>query len=250
MTLPEAFLDRPFAHRGLHDVTDGRPENSVEAINAAIAAGYGIEIDIQPSHDGTAMVFHDYDMERLAGTKGPIAMRPTDALAQTVLLGGATGVPTLPDVLKLVRGRVPLLIEIKDQDGALGENVGPLEHAVADALDGYSGDVALMSFNPHSIAEIQTLCPDRPRGLVTCAYTQEDWPVVPREVRERLAGIPDYDRVGACFVSHDRSDLANPAVSLLKARGAKVLTWTIKSHVQETVARRIVDNITFEQYLA
>ncbi|NND17548.1 MAG: phosphodiesterase, partial [Silicimonas sp.] len=60
MSLPERLLTRPIAHRGLHDVTDGRPENSRAAVRAAIARDYSIEIDLQPSADGVAMVFHDY----------------------------------------------------------------------------------------------------------------------------------------------------------------------------------------------
>jgi len=250
MSLPNAFLDRPIAHRALHDVTDGRPENSREAIEAAIAAGYGIEIDVQPSRDGAAMVFHDYDLGRLAGIKGPIAQRGAPDLASMVLVGGGSGIPTLPDVLELVSGQVPLLIEIKDQDGAMGENVGHLEAAVAEALSGYSGDAALMSFNPHSVACFQTLCPERPRGLVTCGYDGDDWPLLSAERRTDLTDIPDYTRVGACFISHDRKDLQNPAVARLKADGAGILTWTIKNAAQEAEARKIVDNITFEQYLA
>jgi len=250
MILPAPFFDRPFAHRALHDKSKGRPENSVEAINAAIAAGYGIEIDVQPSKDGFAVVFHDYDMTRLAGIKGPIATRLKSELSEITPTGGESGIPTLQEALALIAGRVPILIEVKDQDGAMGPNVGALEQAVSDALQDYHGDVALMSFNPHSVAALKLMCPNRPRGLVTCAYTQEDWPTLSYATRNRLATIPDFDNVSASFISHDRADLENEAVTALKSRGIPIFTWTVKSHEQEKVARRIVDNITFEQYLA
>ncbi len=81
-------------------------------------------------------------------------------------------------MLELVAGQVPLLIEIKDQDGNMGPNVGPLEQAVVDALQGYDGPVAVMSFNPNSVAAIASLSPDTPRGIVTSAYRTEDWPLL------------------------------------------------------------------------
>ena len=109
--LPAAFLDRPIAHRALHDIAQGRPENSVEAIRAAIDAGYGIEIDLQPSSDGEAMVFHDYDLARLTVQDGPVCGHDAAALGALPLRHGQSGIPTLAEVLALVDGRVPLLIE-------------------------------------------------------------------------------------------------------------------------------------------
>lgn len=171
--LPASFLTTPLAHRALHDVAQGRPENSRAAIRAAIARGYGIEIDLQPSRDGAAMVFHDYDMGRLTGRAGPIRLQSAAELAKTPLLGGDEGVPGLDEVLDLVAGRVPLLIELKDQHGQMGATDGGLERAVAAALAGYRGDVALMSFNPQSVIQLAELCPDLPRGIVTSAYRAE-----------------------------------------------------------------------------
>lgn len=250
MSLHTAFLERPIAHRGLHDVQQGRPENSREAIEAAIELGYGIEIDIQPSKEGVPMVFHDYDMARLTGVQGAIATTQMTKLSARPLVGGASGVPTLAEVLALVRGRVPLLIEIKDQDGQMGPNVGDLEREVAHALSNYAGRAALMSFNPNSVEKFKKLCPHIPRGLVTSAYLAADWPLLPYDVRARLKTIEDFGQVGASFISHDRTDLHNPAVAALKANGVPILTWTIRSQLQEEEARMIVDNITFEGYLA
>jgi len=130
----------------------------------------------------------------------------------------------------------------------MGPDVGSLEHAVARALEGYAGEVALMSFNPHGVGKIATLCPDRPRGLTTSSYTARDWPTLPVDVRDRLREIADFDRIGACFISHEGNDLDRPRVAELKAQGVPILCWTIKSAAQEKVARRVADNITFEQY--
>lgn len=245
MNLPQNFLTRPIAHRALHG--PNRPENSRAAIRAAIDAGYGIEIDIQPSRDGVPMVFHDYDLGRLTPETGPIAQRSAAELAAIPLWGGAETVPTMAEVLKLVAGQVPLLVEIKDQDGALGTNLSGLEKAVAEVVEGYEGDLALMSFNPNSV-QILSRMVDRPLGLVTCDFAAEHWPMIPAPTRERLATIPDYDISGACFVSHNHRELANPRIAELKQRGASVLCWTIRSAEEETAARIVAQNITFEGY--
>ncbi|MFC7702847.1 glycerophosphodiester phosphodiesterase family protein [Plastorhodobacter daqingensis] len=248
--LPQGFLNRPIAHRALHDKADGRPENSLAAVRAAVAAGYGIEIDLQISSDGEAMVFHDYTLSRLTQAKGPLRARTAAELGTIRLRDSDETIPTLAQVLKTVAGKVPLLIEIKDQDGALGPNVGRLEAATARALERYEGPVALMSFNPHAVAEMQRLCPQRPRGLTTSAYRPEHWALVPAETRDRLRDIPDYERTGACFISHEWRDLDRPRVQQLRDAGAAILCWTIRSPEAEQEARRIAQNITFEGYAA
>lgn len=246
--LPPVFLDRPIAHRALHG--PGHPENSRAAVRAAVAAGYGIEIDIQMSKDHHAMVFHDYDLKRLTGHRGPIHDRSASELADIGLLGGHEGVPTLTEVLHDVNGAVPLLIEVKDQDGRKGPKVGALERAVAAALDGYDGPVAVMSFNPYTMLELARLLPAIPRGLTTCAYKALEYPTMPATLRSRLRAMPGLEEAGASFISHDHKDLGMPEVAAQKARGLKVLCWTIRSPQQEAEARRIADNVTFEGYAA
>lgn len=250
MTLPAAFLTRPIAHRALHDVTAGRAENSAKSIQAAIDAGYGIEIDLQLSADGVPIVFHDYDLGRLTDETGPVALRSAEALNAIPLRHDGDGIPTLAQVLDLVAGRAPLLIELKDQDGQLGPNVGPLGAATAAALRTYNGPVALMSFNPHAVAEMRKLLPDVPRGITSGAYRPENWPTISVAALDDLRGIPDFDRTGACFVSHRDTDLTAARITELKAQGVPILCWTVKSPEAENAARKIADNITFEGYLA
>lgn len=155
--LPAAFTAAPLAHRGLHggDV----PENSLAAAQAAIDAGYGIEVDIQPASDGTPMVFHDYDLARMAGERAFIrALSPQD-LAARRLAGGTEPIPQLAQLLELVAGRVPVLIEIKDPDGRLGPNIGDLHARVAETLRDYAGPVAVMSFNPAVVKAFHAVMP-------------------------------------------------------------------------------------------
>ncbi len=248
--LDAAFLKAPLAHRGLHDVQDGRPENSRAAIQAAISAGYGIEIDLQLSKDHQAMVFHDYDLARLTTAKGLVNALDAVSLKAISLKGGAEGIPTFSEVLELVAGRVPLLVELKDQDGQMGKNIGPLEEAAAQCLVDYGGPVALMSFNPHSVKRLSSLCPNIACGLVTSAFDPKAWAPLDETVCDHLRDIPDYDHVGASFISHEMADLDRPRVQNLKSKGANILCWTVKSPEAEAQARRVAENVTFEQYLA
>lgn len=245
MTLPNSFLSRPVAHRALHG--SGVVENSLAAIEAAVKRNFPIEIDLQLSADDEAIVFHDYDLKRLTPEMGLVRERTSNQLQTIPYLAGRGTIPTLAEVLKAISGKVPLVIEIKDQDGELGSDVGKLEAATARALEGYEGDVALMSFNPHSVWEMKRLCPERPRGLVTDTFDVEEWPI-PQPTLERLRDIPDYDHVEASFISHRVSDLNRPRVLDLKRDGAKVLCWTVRSAEQAKKALEVADNITFEGY--
>ncbi|MCZ4352559.1 glycerophosphodiester phosphodiesterase family protein [Roseovarius aestuarii] len=249
--LPSALLHQPIAHRALHDRAAGRPENSRAGMRAAIDAGYAIEIDVQLSQDGQAMVFHDYDLARLTGTPGPIQQCGLAELAALPLVGGdGEGIPTLAEILALVAGRAPLLIELKDQHGQMGKTDGRLEHAVAQDMAGYGGAAALMSFNPYMVIALADLCPTIARGIVTAAYDPQDleWGLLRAETRDRLRAIPDYAAAGASFISHEWRDLDRPRVAELKADGADVLCWTIRCSSDEAVARKCAQNVTFEGY--
>ncbi|MEY4698103.1 MAG: hypothetical protein RIT14_2531 [Pseudomonadota bacterium] len=248
--LPPAFLHLPLAHRALHDRSAGRPENSRAAVRAAVDAGYGIEIDLQLSQDGVAMVFHDETLDRLTPRQGWLRDLTAAELSTIPLRDGDEAIPTLSDILALVAGRVPLLIELKDPTLTMADTDARLESATAAALATYSGPVAVMSFNPHMIAHMARLAPQIPRGLTTSAYDPVDWHPLPAATCDRLRAIPDYDRTGSCFISHEAADLSRPRVAALKAQGAAILCWTIRSPQAEDMARRIAQNITFESYAA
>lgn len=240
--LPPGFAARPFAHRGLHG--PGRPENSLAAVAAAVAAGFGIEIDLQPSADGVAMVFHDATLARMTGAPGAVAERPAADLARLALAGTAETIPPLAAVLAEVAGRVPLLIELKAQPTPGAD--ATLAAATAAALDGYAGPVAVMSFLPGPVAEMARRAPAISRGLVTWAW---EGPEARHSDRDRLRAIADLEPLGCAFVSHDHADLARPLLADLRAGGLPVLCWTIRSPAEEAAARRHADQITFEGYL-
>jgi glycerophosphoryl diester phosphodiesterase len=242
--LPDAFRRVPLAHRALHDRDAGVIENSPTAIDRAVAAGYGIEIDLQLSADGVPMVFHDDTLDRLTAATGRVRAREAAELCTLALTGGSDRIPTLADVLDQVAGQVPLLIELKTQD----PDDGALEAATAALLQGYAGPVAAMSFHPGMVARMAALAPGVPRGLTTGSWDESYGQ--PAAVRDHLRAILDATAVGASFISHEAADLGRPRVAELKAEGLAVLCWTIRSPEAEAAARRIADNVTFEGYAA
>ena len=249
-SLDPAFITKPLAHRGLHDVSRHVFENTRSAFAAALDHGYGIELDVQLSSDGRAMVFHDETLDRLTRARGPVNRRTAAELGAITIGTGNDVIEPLDNILTQIAGQVPLLIEIKDQSLTLSQTDGVLERAVCDALSGYAGPVAIMSFNPHAMMHVQTYAPDCARGLTTCAFDPDEWPDASVDRCAALASIPDFDAVGACFISHDLTALTDAAVARIKSQGAPILCWTVRSAAQEHDARAICDNITFESYHA
>jgi len=158
-------------------------------------------------------------------------------------------IPDLEQALGLIAGQVPLLIEIKDQDGNMGQAVGALEAAVAQALSSYRGPVAVMSFNPYSVCAFGERRSDIPLGLVTDRFEPDDWPSTQRRAAQHLAQISDFGTLGRGVYFSQSNTINRSPVSALKAQGVPVLCWTVRSPDEERRARRIADNITFEGYL-
>lgn len=226
------LVARPFAHRGLH--APGLPENSRAAFEAAIAAGHGIELDVQASADGAAMVFHDERLERLAERSGPIAGLARVELERIRLKDSDETIPSLAEVLALVGGRTALLIEVK----APGRAVGALARSVADALRGYRGPVAAMSFNPEVGHWFAKADPARLRGLVV---TEKG-----RKWRGGLARRLALWRSKADFLAYDIRDLPSRFAEARRMNGMKVLTWTVKSFAERAKAAEHADQIIYE----
>ncbi len=244
------FWSRPFAHRGLHDVRDDRPENGLAAFAAAIDQGYAIELDVQASADGEAMVFHDYELDRLTETTGRIDAQPTDALRAMPLLGGGT-IPDLAEALHLVAGRAPVLVEIKDQSGSFGPGHGALERRVCDVVhaSAHPEICTIMSFNPHSVIAVRDYAPEIPRGLVSYDFEHPHDAHVPADHRKALADLHFFDEAEADFISYGATGLTAPPVVALRRQGIPVFSWTIRTAEQARAALDHCDQITFEGFL-
>ncbi len=148
-----------YAHRGLH--ADGIPENSLAAFERAVKQGYGIELDVQLSCDGEVMVFHDYTLKRMTGESGKLSDYTADELSKMHLNGTEQTIPRLSDVLMLVDGRVPLLVELKGESGDT-----TLCEPLCRLLESYSGGYCIESFNPILLGKMAKLMPEIYRGIL------------------------------------------------------------------------------------
>ena len=247
--LDPAFLKTPITHRALHDASKGAYENCRSAVVAAIEHEYAIEIDLQLSADGRAMVFHDETLDRLTDKRGDVSDYTAAELSRIKVGSGQDVIEPLEDILRLIDGRVPLLIELKDQSRQLSQTDGRLEQATIDALSLYHGPVAVMSFNPYMIENLAKLSSDLPLGLTTGSFMDPSWGIDAERIAH-LSQITDFDPKRHSFVSHFALELAAPCIQTLKEQGTVIFTWTIRSPEAEAIARQTVDNITFEGYLA
>ena len=230
-----AFLKaQPFAHRGLHGV--GIVENSRAAFRAAIALGHGIETDVQAARDGEAMVFHDVTLDRLTAETGAVATHTPVELERITLRGTAETIGQLPEILALVAGRVPILIEIK----AKGKRVAPLCLSVRRALEGYRGEVAVMSFNPLVGAWFADHADRIVRGLVV----SEEGKSGARGAVERWVSLA---RAKPDFLAYDVRDLPSRFAGAARARGIPVLTWTVRNAEAERRAFAYADEAIYEK---
>ena len=206
-----------YAHRGLHGT--GLLENSPGAFAAAIERSMGIECDVQRSSDGQAMVFHDFELDRLTGESGEVNRRSADQLGAIRLAGSEDCIPSLRQVLDRVAGHVPLLIEIKSRRE---RRVNALSLAVRRVLEGYRGPHAVMSFDPRVVRWFARHSPLTVRGLVV---TEEDAKALAGRIRRHLAlwhARPD-------FLAYDIRDLPSRFAASQRKRGLPVLTWTVRS---------------------
>jgi glycerophosphoryl diester phosphodiesterase len=231
----------PVAHRGLWS-PDGAPENSLAGFQAACAAGYGIELDVQLSADGEAMVFHDDRLARLTGADGRLAERTTAELAELRLAGTDERIPTLQETLALVGRRALVLIELKTLAGA----VGPLEQRVHEIIVDHAGPVAVIGFNPYSHAWFAERHPDVLRGLDSYAYGDATW--MDAETRAAFARLEHVAIARPHFLALGLDMLPSEAAARRRAEGMPVVAWTVRAPDQWTALAGACDNLIFEGF--
>lgn len=233
-----------YAHRGLHDSV--RAENSLSAFAAAKAAGYGIELDVRLSADGELVVFHDSTLDRVCGVSGKVSEIPTAELKKVSLSGTGEGIPTFREVLELIDGAIPMLIEIK-QD--------PSEGAVAERLvtelEGYRGDYIVESFNPKALKDFKAHRPDVLIGILSTDYSRS----------EKTRGKPLYWLLTRLylnffmrpdFIAYEKCGATIPTLREIRRKfNTPLIAWTVKSEEEELRALGDgFDTVIFEDYLA
>lgn len=213
-----------FAHRGLHSIE--RPENAISAVEAAIESGFGIECDIQMSRDNVALVFHDWELDRLTAQRGKVAQRSAEELCRLALLETDDTIWTLTDLLALVAGRVPVLIEVKSLPHF---DIASACAVIAANLEGYPGPVGVMSFDPRMGEWFARHQPDTVRGLVTTDSYDHGFLSAWRRPFALERAQPD-------FLASDIRDLPNALAQIWREAGRPLLTWTVRTSALRTHA--------------
>ena len=240
----------PIAHRGLHDPSAGRVENTIAAGQAAVMGGFGVECDVQLSADGEAMVFHDFELDRLTACCGPICALPARRLSEIGLVGSQERIPSLPGFLAALGDGCAIVCEIKSRfDGDMR-----LADRAARIAASWRGAIAIESFDPDIIAYLRSETDslglaDVPLGLVAMArYEGGEWASVDREGRRRLAALAHWPTTRPDFLSFFVDDLPHAAPSLCRAAlGVPVSAWTVRTPRQSALAKAWADQIVFER---
>lgn len=215
--VPDWLTQWEYAHRGLHapDV----PENSRAAAEGAIAAGMGIECDIQMSRDNVPLVFHDWELDRLTKERGKTVSRSADDLCRIALMETGQTIWRLSDLLERVGGRVPILVEIKAQPHlAIAEPC----MAIGRALSDYAGPFAVMSFDLRVGEWFAKHAPDMVRGLVVTDTLDHGY-------RHAWRAPHALERAQPDFLASDVRDIPNALTGLWRESGRPLLTWTVRS---------------------
>jgi glycerophosphoryl diester phosphodiesterase len=228
------LVERPIAHRGLHDLRAGIPENTVAAARAAAQRKYAIEIDLQYACDGVPVVFHDHMLDRLTPVDGPVRDRTATQLAALTIADTGQHIPTLDELLMAVGGRTGLVVELK---GLPGRDTG-FAAAVVDRLKRYEGPVAVMSFDHGLLRDLKSQGTKIPLGLTAEGDN--------RSYRQHH----DIDaEIGFDFLSYGLAHLPCRFSTEFAASGRPLIAWTVKTQSEADYCKRHGAQITFEGFL-
>jgi glycerophosphoryl diester phosphodiesterase len=208
---------RPVAHRGLHDAV--HPENSLGAYAAAIANGYQIELDVRITKDGTVVVCHDNNVQRMTGVDRLISESNTDEIVSLMLLKTDYHIPTLPEVLQHVNGQQPLFIEIK-----FGKEPAYICSTICAILDGYDGPYVVESFDPRIIYWFRRYRPAVFRGQLSGSLREQ---AMARPLRWLLRQYAFNAFTRPDFLVYEVDYLPNRVVSRWAHHKQPVYLWTI-----------------------
>lgn len=233
-----------YAHRGFHDTGEQAPENSLKAFWRAVERGYGIELDVQMSRDGIPVVFHDFTLKRVCGREGKVADYTCRELSECSLCGTGERIPTLEEVLRLVGGRVPLIVELKIERTDLS-----VCRAASELLKKYGGVYCIESFNPLGVLWYRRNQPEVVRGQLSDNFLAEtgDRRILMQCLRHLLFNWltkPD-------FIAY-RSKYTGAVSRRLCCRfyGAMGAAWTVRSREEKEQLEKEYDILIFENFEA
>lgn len=227
----------PYAHRGLHDNID-IPENSIPAFERAVDAGYGIELDVRLTSDGEIVVFHDDNTQRLCNINARIEDIVSTDLYKFKLLGTEYTPPLLRDVLNVISGKIPLLVEVK-----FTLKTPTLMKKLFELLDSYKGFYSVESFNPLVLSWLKSKRPEVMRGQLASYF---DNCKTPHLLLLKALFFAKFNKPH--FIAYKIEDLPNKYVDNYLKREPRtlIISWTIKNKEQQDKALKYSDNFIFE----
>ena len=228
------LLRRPFAHRGVHK---DFPENSLPAFKQAVDMGLGIELDVHLSADGQIVVFHDDNLHRMAGSNEYIKFLSYQQIEQYGLAGTEYKIPLLKQVFELVKGKVPILIEIKTNN-----NMKKLVLALKKEIENYNNEVFIQSFSPFALRRCYKKMPNILRGQLSSFFVDDRLSFYKKVPIKKLI-FKKFSHID--FVSYKLQNLPNKYVD---KTDVPVLAWTVKTEEDYNIAKQnannlIVDNV-------
>jgi len=231
-----------YAHRGLHDNRTSAPENSLKAFKLAVEAGYGIEMDVQLSKDGVPVVFHDKTLQRMCGKDGYVWDYTLEELEKLTLADSKERIPTFDEVLKVVDGKVPLIIEYKmdNPDSKVCELGNHL-------LNNYKGVYCIESFHPKAVAWYRKHRPDVVRGQLSMDFSKDEkynapYFMVLTYLLTNFLTRPD-------FVAYHHVDDQILSRRLCRKLGALSVAYTIKNQEAYEKAKEAFDLFIFDSFM-
>ncbi|MBR4880875.1 MAG: glycerophosphodiester phosphodiesterase [Clostridia bacterium] len=234
-----------YAHRGLHNKENGIPENSMAAFGLALEKGYGIELDIHLSLDGSAVIIHDTSLRRTAGVNIDITDIPDRDIKSYPLEGTKERIPFFSEVLSVVKGRVPLLIELKvDHD-----NYKELTDRVLKELEGYEGIYAIQSFDPRAVNHLRKCYPHIMRGQLA-GFLRKNGDSLHRFLDFCLRNLLTNFITKPHFIAYRVQDTSRPTMKLCRALYRPFeLNWTCRKKAHHVIAYKNGAIPIFEKYI-
>lgn len=236
-----------YAHRGLHDLSQGRPENSLAAFRAAVEAGFGAELDVHLMADGHLAVVHDSDLTRVCGKKVFVEDLTAGDLPDYPLQGTGETIPLLEDVLALFEGKTPLVVELKVERG----NARALTDVTMHMLEKWNGTCCVESFHPAALLRLKERYPQVIRGQLSQNFLKgSEAGNLSLPVRFALTYLLATAFTKPDFIAYNCLDRSNASLRLMKKLyGVHEVAWTVRDReTMEALDREGVPSI-FENFV-
>lgn len=233
-----------YAHRGLHDNETDAPENSMPAFQKAVDAGYGIELDVQMTKDGQVVVTHDFNLKRICGVEKQVNELTYAELRQYPILKSDERIPLFTDFLKLVDGKVPLIVELKCRNGK-----DPIAAEADKILRNYKGVYCIESFDPRVLLWYKKNHPEVVRGQLSGNLLKEDKKIkgAMKVVYVLLSHLLLNVATRPDFIAYDIRYSGNLSRKVCRLMGALSVAWTVRTKDEYEKAKKEYDLFIFEQ---